>query len=500
MSKTVLQHFDEYQKARVKFVQTIADLSTRAQNIELLQKAGVMALLRPLLLDNVPSVQQTAALALGRLASFSDALAEEVVSHDVLPQLVYSLAEQNRFYKKAAAFVLRAVAKHSAPLAKAVVASGALEPLVGCLEEFDPGVKENAAWALSCVARHNEELAGAVVEAGAVPLLVLCVQEPEPGLKRIAAGALCELAKHNAETAQKLVDQRAVPFLTALISHKDSQLKRQVCACLAQIAKHRQELAEEVVAHNVFPKVFSLLKDQDVGVRKHAAACIREIAKHSSALANTVCNAGGSAALVEYVSETQGAARLPGIMTLGYVAAFDEHNAMAIINSKGIGPLKDALVGESEDFVQAAAVWTLGQLGGHSSNHARAMAEADVLAHLLALYGQSQASEDLRHKAKKALKSILLKCTVLDALEPLLADAPDEILVYILGQFRKILPGESAAKKNFILSGGLKSIQPKSNSANQKLRLCVTEINTIYPQEIVQYYSPDYADKLIKKL
>jgi hypothetical protein len=28
-----------------------------------------------------------------------------------------SLAEQNRFYKKAAAFVLRAVAKHSASLA-----------------------------------------------------------------------------------------------------------------------------------------------------------------------------------------------------------------------------------------------------------------------------------------------------------------------------------------------------------------------------------------------
>jgi len=51
-------------------------------------------------------------------------------------------------------------------------------------------------------------------------------------------------------------------------------------------------------------------------------------------LANTICNAGGSAALVEYITDSKGNSRLPGIMTLGYIAAFDEHNAMAIINSK----------------------------------------------------------------------------------------------------------------------------------------------------------------------
>ena len=77
------------------FVQSVADLATRPQNIETLQNAGVMALLRPLLLDVVPSVQQTAALALGRLANYSDHLAESVVRGDILPQLVYSLAEQN---------------------------------------------------------------------------------------------------------------------------------------------------------------------------------------------------------------------------------------------------------------------------------------------------------------------------------------------------------------------------------------------------------------------
>ena len=54
-----------------------------------------MALLRPLLLDVVPGIQQTSALALGRLANYNDDLAEAVVRADILPQLVYSLAEQN---------------------------------------------------------------------------------------------------------------------------------------------------------------------------------------------------------------------------------------------------------------------------------------------------------------------------------------------------------------------------------------------------------------------
>lgn len=82
----------------MQFVQTVAELSTQKQNIETLQSAGVMSLLRPLLLDTVPTIQQTAALALGRLANHKQDLAEAVVKEDILPQLVFSLAEQNVSY------------------------------------------------------------------------------------------------------------------------------------------------------------------------------------------------------------------------------------------------------------------------------------------------------------------------------------------------------------------------------------------------------------------
>jgi hypothetical protein len=98
-ARVVLSVFEKYQKERLSFVQTIADLASRETNIETLQQTGVLSLLRPLLLDNVPAIQQAAALALGRLANYNEELAEAVVESDILPQLVFSLNEQNVLIK-----------------------------------------------------------------------------------------------------------------------------------------------------------------------------------------------------------------------------------------------------------------------------------------------------------------------------------------------------------------------------------------------------------------
>ena len=79
MTRQVLQPFEEYQKARITFIQDIAELAKKQQNIEGLSSAGVMLLLRPLLSDTVSSIQQSAALAIGRLANFSIELAESCI-------------------------------------------------------------------------------------------------------------------------------------------------------------------------------------------------------------------------------------------------------------------------------------------------------------------------------------------------------------------------------------------------------------------------------------
>mmetsp|Transcript_23590 Transcript_23590/g.35426 ORF Transcript_23590/g.35426 Transcript_23590/m.35426 type:complete len:467 (-) Transcript_23590:142-1542(-) len=455
---SVLQHFEAYQKARVSFVQAVAEAATRPQNIEVMQNAGVMQLLRPLLLDNVPSIQQSAALALGRLANYSDDLAEAVVGNEILPQLVYSLSEQNRFYKKAAAFVLRAVAKHSADLAQAVVDCGALDALVPCLEEFDPTVKEAAAWAIGYIAQHTPELAQAVVDAG------------------------------------------AVAYLAPLVAHPDAKLKRQVCCCLAQVAKHSVDLAEVAVEAEIFPNVLTCLKDHDSLVRKNAATCVREVAKHTPELAKLIVNSGGAAALVDYVADASGNAKLPGVMAIGYIAAFSETLALAIVVSKGVAPLKEALVAEPEDHLKAACAWSLGQVGRHTPDHARALAEGDVLRHLLACMVHPDSSEDLKAKAKRALKAVLAKCTQLAALQPLLRDSPIKVQKYVLRQFAQLLPHDVEARRAFVQNGGLQFLQELNETVGGKLSEYIIMINNCYPPEIVEYYSPNYSKTLLDKI
>jgi hypothetical protein len=51
----------------------------------------------------------------------------------------------------------------------------------------------------------------------------------------------------------------------------------------------------------------------------------------------------------------------------------------------------------------------------------------------------------------------------------------------------------------FVVSEGLKKIQEIKAAPGSKLRLYIEEINSFYPREIVEYYSPEYAETLMKR-
>jgi hypothetical protein len=186
-------------------------------------------------------------------------------------------------------------------------------------------------------------------------------------------------------------------------------------------------------------------------------------------------------------------------MMLGYVAAHSENLAMAVIVSKGVIALAIALAEECEDHVQAAAAWALGQIGRHTPEHSKAVAQANVFPRLLACYLKNGASEDLQTKSKKALKNLLQKCVFLPALEPLLHDAPPNILKHVVGQFSKVLPHDAKARRLFVSSGGLKKIQEIKAEPGSALAEYINTINNCFPEEIVKYYSPGYSETLLEK-
>jgi HEAT repeat protein len=499
MATPVLHCFEEYQKARISFVQTIAELSTHQQNVEALYSAGVMSLLKPSLLDVVPSIQQSAALAIGRLANYSIDLSCSVAENDIIPQLTYSLPRQNRFFKKAACYILKSVSQHSVELAQMIVNAGALEPLVLCLDEFDPSVKEAAAFALGHIAKHNESLARQVVEARAVDSLLLCLQEPELVLKRVASQTLANICKHTEQLAQP-VAENGLDVICSYVNYTDTAIKRNVCNLLANICKHSNELATLVMSKLTNPqKLVNCLKDPDEIVKQNAAMCIGEIVNKSPECAQEICNAGAPLILVNYIANSKASKKLYAIISLGYMAGFSDRTATMLINANALEVLKNSLENDIEQ-VKCACCFALNLIGRHSAQHANEVVNSGVLETMLFYFMDKKTGDDLKEKAKKALIEIIKKCSNLNNLEPLLHVSNDDILYPVLNQYATYLKDNQTELSNFARNGGLNKVLSIKNTLKEPLQHLANEICSYYPTEIINYYNPEYAKILLDKI
>jgi hypothetical protein len=94
-NRAVLGLLEKYQKDRLHFVQTVAEQALRDTNVDTLVQNSAILLLKPLLSDPVPSIQQSAAVAIGRLANHRSDIATEIINSGIMVQLVSSLEKQN---------------------------------------------------------------------------------------------------------------------------------------------------------------------------------------------------------------------------------------------------------------------------------------------------------------------------------------------------------------------------------------------------------------------
>lgn len=72
---------------------------------------------------------------------------------------------------------------------------------------------------------------------------------------------------------------------------------------------------------------------------------------------------------------------------------------------QGVPQLALCLTEEREDHIIAATAWSLGQIGCHTSEHAKAVVLSNVLPKLLELYMDTSSSEDLKEKVRSQLPS-----------------------------------------------------------------------------------------------
>jgi hypothetical protein len=69
--------------------------------------------------------------------------------------------------------------------------------------------------------------------------------------------------------------------------------------------------------------------------------------------------------------------------------------------------------------MKSASAWALGQLGRHTPDHAKAVADTGVLPLLVTIENDTHSTEDLKGKCRKALKAIVAKLTFMPALDAL---------------------------------------------------------------------------------
>ena len=78
-------------------------------------------------------------------------------------------------------------------------------------------------------------------------------------------------------------------------------------------------------------EILKCLKSESKNMIKNTAILICEITEYEKEISQLIMNTGGISDLIEYLGNTRGHIRLPGIKALGRMAAHSETLAMAVI-------------------------------------------------------------------------------------------------------------------------------------------------------------------------
>ncbi|EAY19496.1 Armadillo/beta-catenin-like repeat family protein [Trichomonas vaginalis G3] len=500
MSKQLIRDFDAYKKARHDFVSMVSEAAMKPDNINTLIELNVLSLLRPLLLDNVPSIQQMSALAISRLANVSEKNSEKIITTGMLPEIVNGLNSKDERYQKNLCQVIRSVSKHSQKLATKVVAGGCLKPLVECLKSESNVVCEAASSSIKAIAAHDSNLAQEVVEAGALAPLIKSINRAENTLRRTSISAIGSISRHTPQLAQACIEAKAIPTIASLLSTtNDSKLKTQACLALANIATHSVDTAELVVEEKIFPSALTCFTDADADLRVAAAKLVLEIVKHTQELAQGVVGFGGCQSLVEYIRSSK-TDMIPAVKAVGAIASFSPSLALSLLEAGAGRACLGVFVSSKSAECKAVAARTVGMLGKHNAQTSLKISSMNALSLLFQAMNDPDGDEELRAAVKEAMVDIIKNCEDITALEPLITTSEGEILCHVLERISNLLSKNPKVRAPFVSSGGFRSVQLLQADNDPNLKKLIDAINDCYPDQAVRFYSPNYVEELNKEV
>lgn len=371
------------------------------------------------------------------------------------------------------------------------------------MQDPDTDTRATTALALGKIAKLNQHLAERVVQLNALPGLTQVLASPEPSLQQAGAFAMDKIAYYNPFLARRVETANAIPLCIKALNTDNAKVKQDALLCLANIAKHSSRLAGNVSNAGGTTVAVEHLSYPRPGVQRNAATLLQNICMQNLRLAKHVEFSGGVEALLCLIETPPSSKALTAMLALGYLATQSEQIAEHIIEAGGVQRLRSILEGDDGTIeyleYQAVAAWTLGEMGKHSVDNTAALSRENILSIMFSKTLQPNVPDVQKAKYISALNLLIPKCENWRELERMFKDnVHQEMLPSILSGLAKVLACHGQARRSFIQTDCLKKLQEIKETPDIAIHL--KTIYACFPEEVLQYLSPDYVQNLLKRL
>eukprot|EP01018_Ginkgo_biloba_P017672 Gb_29752 [translate_table: standard] len=339
--------------------------------------------------DRSPSIQETTAFCLGRLACRGDNLSTIIGDSGAFPLLLRLLqlseARMQRVVLKALRELVICTQSNRVILAR----SGGLEAILHLMASSPDDIRNSVAEILSSMA-NLRDVRQAIVRRGGIPMLIQSARLGRIASRTRAAQAIGLLGVTR-RVRRMLVDAGAIPVLIGLLREDDFAAKLVAGNALGIISSHVDYL-RPVAQAGAIPLFVELLEGNDPQGKEIAedVFCILAVAEENAiAIAEH---------LVRILRGSNVEAKAAAADVIWDLSSYK--HSISVVRASGAIPLLLRLLGDENDEVREKASGAVAQLS-YDQAHRGALAEAGAIPVLLSLLRDD--SEELKDNAAEAL-------------------------------------------------------------------------------------------------
>lgn len=313
--RTISQTFDRFNRERLIFVQSVAELSRQDSNVAPLTQADAPQLLSILLQDSTsPAIQCSAAIAIGRMAQTSPTASEIFFANDIIPLLLKLLLNNNNdnnkspkekktLLRRALWIALRNFAKQGDHFVDSVITGGGMKAAVNCIKGDNIEVKDGAIWLAECLIALGEDHTRQFLELGGVAPLITCLNKSttstsDPALCRAAVATLGCIARQGSASSEALAsDGKVLDALRNLLVSAATAASTIIVATDYTIIGRNSALSSSASGNTYHHYV-----SQDDRLIRQTVLAIGDIARSGPHLADIIISKGILESIVKLLS------------------------------------------------------------------------------------------------------------------------------------------------------------------------------------------------------